>query len=381
MKLPRRQFLHLVAGAAALPTIPRVAWAQAYPSRPVRCIVGYAPGGGTDIFVRLVGQSLPARLGQPFIIENRSGASSNIATEAVIRAPADGYTLTDAAAAINAALFDNLNFNFIRDMALVGVSRGPLVVAVHPSVPVKTIPEFITYAKANPGKIAMGSSGTGGINHMAGELFRTMTGINMTHVPYRGSGLMLNDLLSGQVQCAFDGTVSSIGHIRAGRLRALGVGNATRVEGLSDVPAIAEFVPGYEASGWIGLGAPRNTPAEIIDKLNREINAGLADPRIRARIADLGIPRSRSHRPSTASSSSKKPRNGRRWWSLRASSRNDPGWHSIISRSAKSQACGLAEEVTQYAGRFRFVREDAERVIVECTFIQPRHFPVMNCSR
>jgi tripartite-type tricarboxylate transporter receptor subunit TctC len=187
MKLPRRNFLHLAAGAAALLVVPRIASAQAYPTRPVRCIVGYAPGGGTDIFVRLVGQTLPARLGQPFVIENRAGASSNIATEAVIRAPADGYTLlgTDAAAAINAALFDNLNFNFIREMTLVGVSRGPLVVAVHPSVPVKTIPEFITYAKANPGKIALGSSGTGGINHMAGELFRAMTGINMTHVPYR----------------------------------------------------------------------------------------------------------------------------------------------------------------------------------------------------
>jgi tripartite-type tricarboxylate transporter receptor subunit TctC len=221
LKLPRRKFLHLAAGAAALPAVSRFAWAQAYPTRPVRCIVGYAPGGGTDIFVRLLGQSLQTRLGQPFVIENRPGASSNIATEAVVRAPADGYTLlgTDAAAAINASLYDNLSFNFVRDIALVGMTRGPLAVVVYPSLPVKTIPELLAYAKANPGKLSMASSGTGGTNHLAGELFKAMAGIDLTHVPYRGAGPATTDLLGGQVQIMFLGLPPSLEHIRSGSHR------------------------------------------------------------------------------------------------------------------------------------------------------------------
>ena len=289
MKLPRRNFLYLAA--AALPAVSRVAWAQDYPTRPVRIVVGFAPGGQHDINARLIGHWLSERLGQQFIIDNRPGASGNIAMESVVRSPPDGYTLVTVAtsSAVNATLFKNLPFNFLRDIAPVGsISRTALVMAVHPSVPVATGLELIAYAKANPNKLNMASPGSGTGPHMAGELFKLMTGVSMIHVPYRGSGLMLNDLLSGQVQFAFDGMVSSIGHIRAGRLRALGVGNATRVEALPDVAAVAEFLPGYEASGWIGFGAPRNTPAEIIDKLNREISAGLADPRIRARIGDLG---------------------------------------------------------------------------------------------
>src|ERR1700676_5295737 len=252
MKLPRRSFLHLAAGAAVLPVVPRIANAETYPSRPVHCIVGYAPGGGTDIFVRLVGQLLPARLGQPFVIENRPGASSNLATEMVIRAPADGYTLlgVDAAAAINATLYDNLGFNFVRDIAVVGMTRGPLVVAVHPSVPASTLPEFIAYAKANPGKITMASAGTGSTNHLAGELFKAMSGIDLTHVPYRGAGPAVADLLGGQVQVMFIGLPPSIEHIRLGRLRALAVTTVTRFEALPDLPPAADFVPGYEASQW-----------------------------------------------------------------------------------------------------------------------------------
>jgi tripartite-type tricarboxylate transporter receptor subunit TctC len=290
MKLPRRQFLHLAAGVAALPAVARIAKAQTYPSRPLRCIVGYAPGGGTDIFVRLLGQSLSVRLGQPFVIENRPGASSNIATEAVVRAPADGYTLlaTDAAAAINATLYDKLNFNFIRDITVVGMSRGPLVVAVHPSVPVKTIPEFIAYARANPGKIAMASAGTGSTNHLAGELFRAMAGIDITHVPYRGAGPAAADLLGGQVQVMFIALPPSLEHIRSGRLRALAVTTAMRFEALPDVPPAADFVPGYEASQWWAIGLRKSTPPEIIDKLNSEINAILADSQVTARLADLG---------------------------------------------------------------------------------------------
>jgi tripartite-type tricarboxylate transporter receptor subunit TctC len=249
MKLPRRNFLHLAASVAALPAVSRFAQAQTYPSQPVRCIVGYAPGGGTDIFVRLVGQVLPARLGQPFIIENRPGASSNIATDVVARAPADGYTLlgTDAAASINATLYEKLSFNFIRDFAMVGITRGPLVVAVHPSLPVKTIPELIAYAKANPGKLAMASSGSGSTNHLAGVLFEVITGIDMTHVPYRGAGPATTDLLGGQVQIMFIALPPSLEHIRAGRLRALAVTTVTRFEALPDVPAASDFVPGYEA--------------------------------------------------------------------------------------------------------------------------------------
>jgi tripartite-type tricarboxylate transporter receptor subunit TctC len=291
MKLPRRNFLHLAAGAVALPAVSRIAWAQTYPTRPVRIVVGFSPGGQHDINARLIGHWLSERLGQQFIIDNRPGASGNTAMESVVRSTPDGYTLATVAtsSAINATLFENLPFIILRDIAPVGtISRNVLVMEVHPSVPVATGLELITYAKANPNKLNMASPGSGTGPHMASELFKLMTGVHMIHVPYRGSGPMLNDLLSGQVQFAFDALASSIGHIRAGRLRALGVGNATRVEALPDVPSVAEFLPGYEASGWIGLGAPRNTPAEIIDKLNREINAGLADPRIRARIADLG---------------------------------------------------------------------------------------------
>ena len=291
MKLPRREFLHLAAGAAALPAVSFVARAQAYPTRPVRIVVGFAPGGGNDINARLIGQWLSERLGQQFIVDNRPGASGNIAMESVVRSPPDGYTLVMVAvsSAVNATLFPNLPFIFLRDIAPVGaISRNVYVMEVHPSVPVATGPELIAYSKANPNKLNMASPGSGTGPHMASELFKMMTGVQMTHVPYRGSGPMLNDLVGGQVQFAFDAFASSIGHIRSGRLRALGIGNATRVDGLPDVPAVAEFLPGYEASGIQGLGAPRNTPVEIIDKLNHEINAGLADPRIRARIADLG---------------------------------------------------------------------------------------------
>jgi tripartite-type tricarboxylate transporter receptor subunit TctC len=291
MKLPRRRFLHMAAGAAALPTVSSIAWGQPYPSRPVRIVVGFAPGGVNDINARLIGQWLSERLGQQFIVDNRPGASGNIAMESVVRSPPDGYTLVmvPVSSAVNATLFPNLPFIFLRDIAPVGaISRNVLVMEVHPSVPVATGPELIAYSKANPNKLNMASPGSGTGPHMASELFKMMTGVQMTHVPYRGSGPMLNDLVGGQVQFAFDGIGASIGHIRSGRLRALGVGNATRVDVLPDVPAVAEFLPGYEASGIQGLGAPRNTPVEIIDKLNHEINAGLADPRIRARIADLG---------------------------------------------------------------------------------------------
>jgi tripartite-type tricarboxylate transporter receptor subunit TctC len=282
--------LHLTACAAALPALPRLAGAQTYPSRPVHCIVGYAPGGGTDIFVRLVGQLLPARLGQPFIIENRPGASSNLAIEGVVRAPADGYTLlgTDAAAAINASLYENLSFNFIRDIAIVGMSRGPLVVAVHPSIPTKSMPEFIAYLKANPGTVTMASAGTGSTNHLAGELFKAMAGVDMTHVPYRGAGPAVADLLGGQVQVMFTGLPPSLGHIRAGRLRALAVTTSTRFEALPDLPPVADFVPGYEVSQWWAIGVRKSTPAAIVGKLNQDINAILADPQIEARIGELG---------------------------------------------------------------------------------------------
>jgi tripartite-type tricarboxylate transporter receptor subunit TctC len=291
MKLPRRRFLHLAAGAAALPALSRIALAQAYPSRPVRIVVGFAAGGPNDINARLIGQWLSERLGQQFVVDNRPGASGNIAMEQVVRAPPDGYTLTMVAlsSAVNATLFPNLPFNFLRDIAPVGcISRNVLVMEVHPSVPVKTGPELIAYAKANPGKLNMASPGSGTGPHMAGELFKMMTGITMTHVPYRGSGPMLNDLIGGQVQFAFDGISSSIGYIRAGRLRALGVSTAARIEILPDLPTVGEFVPGYEATTTQGLGAPRNTSTEIIDKLNLDINAGLADSRMKARLADLG---------------------------------------------------------------------------------------------
>jgi len=291
MKLPRRNFLHLAAGAAALSAVSRIAWAQTYPTRPVRIVVGFPPGGGADITARLIGQWLSERLGQPFIIENRPGAGSNIATEAVVRAPADGYTLLLVGAfnAVNATLYDKLNFNFIRDVAPVApLYYVPNVMAVHPSFPAKTILEFIAYSKSNPGKVNMGSGTTGAAMHMSGELFKIMAGIDMVPVPYRGAGPALTDLLAGQVQVSFPTMPASIEHIRTGKLRALAVTTAKRSEALPGIPTVGEFLPGYEASNWYGVGIPKNTPAEIIDKLNKEINAGLADPKIKARLADFG---------------------------------------------------------------------------------------------
>ena len=291
LKFPRRQFLHLAAGAAALPAVSRFAWAQTYPSRPVRIIVGVAAGGTLDILARVMGQWLSERLGQPFVIENRPGAGSNIATEAVVRAPPDGYTLLliGPANAINATLYDKLNFNFIRDIAPVaGIIRFPNVVVVNPSVPVKTIPELISYAKANPGRLNMASSGNGSTIHMSGELFKMMAGVNMVHVPYRGGALALTDLIGGQVQVMFDNVPTSAEYIRAGKLRALAVTSTARSEVLPDLPTVADVLPGYEASAWYGVGVPKNTPAEIIDRINKEINAILADPKSKARLADLG---------------------------------------------------------------------------------------------
>jgi tripartite-type tricarboxylate transporter receptor subunit TctC len=291
MKLPRRNFLHLAAGAAALPAVSRFARAQAYPARPVRLIVPVAPAGATDITARLIGQWLSERLGQPFIIENRPGGGGNIGTEAVVHAPADGYTLLMAGSfnATNAALYDKLNFNFIRDIAPVaGVFRGPYAMVVNPSVPAKSVPEFIAYAKANPRKLNMASAGNGTASHVAGELFKMMAGVDLVHVPYRGGGPGLNDLLGGQVQVMFPSTVASIGYIRSGRLRALAVTAATRSDALPDIPTVDEFVPGYEASTWYGVCAPKATLAEIVEKLNKEVNAGLADPKIKARFVDLG---------------------------------------------------------------------------------------------
>jgi len=292
MKVPRRRFLHLAAGAAALPILPHVAGAQTYPMRPVKLVVGYAAGGVTDILARLMGQWLSERLGQPFIIENRPGAGSNIATEAVVNAPSDGYTLlmVSAAHAINVTLYEKLNYNLVRDIAPVAaVAHIPNVMEVNPSFPAKTVPEFIVYAKANPGKVNMASGGNGTAAHVAGELFKMMTGVDMVHVPYRGSPPALTDLFGGQVHVIFDPVSSSIGHIRAGKLRPLAVTTARRLEALPDVATVGDFVPGYEASTWVGVGAPRNTPAAIVAKLNKEINACLADPKIKARFADLGV--------------------------------------------------------------------------------------------
>jgi tripartite-type tricarboxylate transporter receptor subunit TctC len=291
MKLPRRKFLHLAAGAAALPFAPHVARAQAYPTRPVRLIVGFAPGGATDIMARLMGQSLSERLGQQFVIENRPGAASNVGTEAVVNAAPDGYTLllVTSVNAINATLYEKLNFNLIRDVAPVASThREPFVMEANPSVPVKTVAEFIAHAKANPGKINMASAGIGSGNHISGELFKMMTGVNLVHVPYRGGGPALVDLLGGQVQVMFATMSSSIEYVRAGKLRALAVTTATRSPVLPDIPTVAEFVPGYESSFWTGVGAPKNTPADIVEKLNKEINVALADPKMRARLADLG---------------------------------------------------------------------------------------------
>ncbi len=287
----RRQFLHLAAGAGAVPAVSRNAWAQAYPARPVRIIVGYPSGGSNDILARLMAQWLSERMGQQFVIENRPGAGSNIATEAVVRADPDGYTLLMVSAAnmSNAALYDKLSYNFIRDIAPVaGVMRVPLVMEVNPSIPAKTVPEFIAYAKANPGKINFASGGIGTSIHLSGELFKMMTGIEMQHVPYRGNGPALTDLLGGQVQIMFDTMPAAIGYVRAGQLRALAVTTAMRSEALPDIPTVGEYVPGYEASSLYGVAAPSNTPAEIVDKLNREINAALADPAMKTRLADLG---------------------------------------------------------------------------------------------
>ena len=291
MKLPRRTFLHLAAGAAALPAVSRFARAQAYPSRPVRIIVPFAPAGTTDILARLIGQWLSERLGQQFVIENRPGASTIIATEAVVRAPADGYTLLLAtpSSAINATLFEKLSYNFLRDIAPVaGIMRVPNVMVVHPSFPAKTVPELIAYAKANPGKINQASPGAGTSTHMAGELFKAMTGTDIVQVQYRGNAPALTDLLAGQVQLGFDTMPASIEYIRAGKLRALAVGTLVRSEALPDIPTVNEFVPGYESSGYFGLGVPKNTPLAIVERLNGEINAGLADSTLKARLADLG---------------------------------------------------------------------------------------------
>jgi tripartite-type tricarboxylate transporter receptor subunit TctC len=292
MKLPRRrQFLHLAAGAAALPAISRMSWAQSYPTQAVRLIVPFAAGAVNDITARLIGRWLSERLGQPFIIENRPGGGANIGIEAVVRAPADGYTLLviGTTAAINATLFEKLNYNFIRDIAPVAsIIRVPHVMQVNPSLPVTTVPEFIAYAKANPGKISMGSGGNGSPAHVIGEHFKMMTGVNLVHVPYRGGAPALTDLIGGQIQVAFIDMAGSIEYIRAGKLRALAVTTATRSEALPDIPTIGDFVPGFEASQWVGLGAPKNTRSEIIGKLNTEINAGLVDPKLKARFADLG---------------------------------------------------------------------------------------------
>jgi tripartite-type tricarboxylate transporter receptor subunit TctC len=292
MKLPRRQFLRLAAGAAALPTIPNIASAQAFPDKPVRLVVGYAAGGVNDILARRMGQWFSERLGQAFIVENKPGAGSNIATEAVVRSPPDGYTLllVSAANAINATLYEKLNFNFIRDIAPVaGIGRVSNVMVVNPSFPAQTVPEFIAYAKANPGKIAMASAGVGSPQHIGGELFKMMTGVNMVHVPYRGGAPALTDLIGGQVQVYFASTASSVEYIKSGRVRPLAVTSTKRSEALPDIPPISDFVPGYEASAWYGVGAPRNTPADIVEKLNNEVNAGLADPKLKARLAEFGV--------------------------------------------------------------------------------------------
>jgi tripartite-type tricarboxylate transporter receptor subunit TctC len=291
MKFPRRTFLHLAVGAAALPAVSRIARAQAYPSRPVRIIVGFPAGGATDIQARLMGQWLSDRLGQQFIVENRSGASGNIGTEAVAKAPADGYTLLQVVTpnVINAALYTNLNFDFMRDIApIICSARLAYMVVVHPSVPATNIPEFIAYAKANPGKINYGSAGHGTPQNICCELFKMMTGVNLVHIPYRGGAPATSDLVGGHLQVIFSPVSESIEHVKAGKLRVLAVTTKTRLDVLPDVPTVADFVPGYEASGFAGMGAPTNTPADIIDLLNKELNAGLADSKIRGRIVELG---------------------------------------------------------------------------------------------
>jgi tripartite-type tricarboxylate transporter receptor subunit TctC len=291
MILPRRRFLHLAAATVALPAVARTAWAQAYPIRPVRIIIGFPPGGPADILGRLLGQWLSERLGQPFVIESRPGAGSNIATEAVVRSAADGHTLllVTTANTINATLYEKLNFEFIRDMAPVcGIIRVPQVVEVHPSVPVTTVPELIAYAKANPGKLNMASAGSGTVQHVGGELFKAMAGVDLQHVPYRGQAPALMDLLGGQAQVMFDSVPTALEYIRAGKLRALAVTTLKRADALPDLPTVAEFVPGYESSAFYGFAAPRDTPAAIVETLNREINNAFADPAIKARLTELG---------------------------------------------------------------------------------------------
>jgi tripartite-type tricarboxylate transporter receptor subunit TctC len=290
VKLRRRQFLHLAATAVALPTVPRIARAETYPARPVRFIVGFPASNASDIVARLMGQKLSENLGQAFIVENRPGAAGNIAAEIVVKAPPDGYTLLliSPSATTNPALYDNLNFNFIRDIAPVaGFARAPYVMVLNPSLPAKTVAEFIAYARANPGKINMASAGNGSFSHMCGELFKTMTGVDMVHVPYRGS--FIPDLLGGQVQAVFSPISQSLDYIRAGKLRALAVTTASRQEALPDIPTVAEFVPGYEASAWYGIGAPNNVPTEISNRLNSEISMDLADPKMKAQLADIGV--------------------------------------------------------------------------------------------
>jgi tripartite-type tricarboxylate transporter receptor subunit TctC len=291
MKLPRRKFLHLAAGAAALPAVSRFARAQAYPTRPVRLIVPFGPAGATDITARVIGQWLSEGLGQQFVIENRPGAGGNIGTEAVVRAPPDGYTLllANAAHAINATLYSKLNFNFVRDIAPVApIVRFPYIMVLSPSVPATTLPEFIAYAKANPGKINMASPGIGSAPHVNDELFKVMTGTKIVHVPYRSAAAVMTDLLSGQVQLYFGTTASSLEYVRTRKLRALAVTLERRLDALPDIPTVGDFVPDYEASNWYGIGAPRNTPVEVIEKLNKMTNAGLADPKVKARLDDLG---------------------------------------------------------------------------------------------
>jgi len=291
MKLHRRKFLHLAAGAAALPAVSRIARAQAYPARPVRILHGFAAGGGSDIIARLIGQWLSERLGQPFVVESRPGDATNTATEAVVRAPADGYTLLLATSpnATNATLYQKLNFNFIRDIAPIAfIGRPANVMEVNPSLPAKTVPEFIAFAKANPGKVRFASAGNGTAGHISCELFNMMAGVRMAHVAYRGTAPAVIDLLSGQVQVMFENVVASMEYIRAGRLRPLAVTTATRSALLPDIPAVADVLPGFDSSPWFGVGAPKDTPAEIIGKLNRDINAALADPKIAAGLAELG---------------------------------------------------------------------------------------------
>jgi tripartite-type tricarboxylate transporter receptor subunit TctC len=288
--LPRRKFLQLATGAAALPAASSFVWAQTYPTRPVRLIAPFPPGGSIDITARLIGQWLMERLGQQLVVENRAGAGGNLGSEVALHSPADGYTLLlcSVANAISATLYSKLNYNFREVAPVAAISRAPNVMVVHPSVPAKTVPEFIAYAKANPGKINMASSGVGTSIHLSGELFKLMTGVSMQHVPYRGSAPMLTDLLAGQVQVAFDNLQPSMPHIRAGTLRGLAVTTARRSEALPDLPTVAEFVPGYEASTWNGVCAPKGTPAEIVNRLNAEINAGLADPKVKAHLAEMG---------------------------------------------------------------------------------------------